>query len=186
MTKFAIQQTRLPNGEECRGDYLLLGGYSHPQLAKAATFDTYAEAEAWLLSWGSRYASRAWNVVEVEVTDIRQADHEKARQLETIRADKEARDATYFRAQWVARCAEAQTLRERNEKLTTALRDMIDLAAEYLKDIGGCDHDVNICVCHDERRLSAAHDLLTAPCPACEGGFPLELDRAPCCGRVRA
>lgn len=23
------------------------------------------------------------------------------------------------------------------------------------------------------------------PCPACEDGFPIELDRAPCCGRTR-
>lgn len=46
--------------------------------------------------------------------------------------------------------------------LADALRTIADLYEQTLKDLGGCDHDVNICVCTDQRAIEQARAALAA------------------------
>ena len=47
-------------------------------------------------------------------------------------------------------------------QLAEALRDMIDVASEYITNIGQCERDVGLCVCALSRRRDAAQAVLDA------------------------
>lgn len=40
------------------------------------------------------------------------------------------------------------------------IKSLITLAEEYIKETGGCDHSVNICVCADRTTVMNAYDIL--------------------------
>lgn len=50
-------------------------------------------------------------------------------------------------------------LAERSE-IVTSLRELRDLHAELIKDLGSCDHSVGICMCVDICALNRATEIL--------------------------
>lgn len=53
-----------------------------------------------------------------------------------------------------------QDIKSRISNLESALSDMIGLVVEYHKDIGGCDHDVGICLCGERAVVETAISVL--------------------------
>lgn len=45
-------------------------------------------------------------------------------------------------------------------ELVEACKELIELIREYHKDIGGCDHDVGICLCGEYAILNNAQEII--------------------------
>ena len=53
-----------------------------------------------------------------------------------------------------------QGTREEYDELRKAMQPAIALLREYVESVGGCDHDVGICICDDKRVLEDAERII--------------------------
>lgn len=53
-----------------------------------------------------------------------------------------------------------QGAREEYGELQGAMKPAIALLREYIESVGGCNHDVGICICDDKRILSDAERII--------------------------
>ena len=45
------------------------------------------------------------------------------------------------------------------KELEDSHKELTGLVEEYLKELGGCDHSVNICCCVEQAKLAHAHQV---------------------------
>jgi len=63
-----------------------------------------------------------------------------------------------------------------DESSYTTFKDMTEIFEEWLKEFGGCDHDVGICCCHEDALLDDAKQIIKAVEEAKACGKMIEID----------